>query len=364
METALIDRIYECSFAPELWPGVLDELAEMTDARGGVILAVNLAQQDILNWTTSGSVRDFVEKMVRSGMFARQQRANNFLRFRNGSFLTEAQVYASKEEMATDPLYREMLWPAGLGFCAGTAVTLPTGDMLILTIERDYVRGPPDAAAVDRLNTLRPHLTRSVLMSARLQLDRARIASETLTLLGLPALVFDEGGKVLAANGLMETLTDVVRWRAQGRVSLKDPQADALLRKAVETISVEGEPRTRSFALRGEDFRAALVAHVVPIRRSARDIFARSAGVVMFTPVTLPQAPPVELVQSLFDLTPAEARVARNITTGQTAEEIATNSGVSLNTVRTQLRGVLQKTGCRRQVEAVALLGGITVQRG
>jgi len=29
--------------------------------------------------------------------------------------------------------------------------------------------------------------------------------------------------------------------------------------------------------------------------------------------------------------------------------------------VRTHLRGVLEKTGCRRQAEAVALLGGVVV---
>jgi hypothetical protein len=27
MDQQLIDRLYECSFAPEFWPGVLDELA-------------------------------------------------------------------------------------------------------------------------------------------------------------------------------------------------------------------------------------------------------------------------------------------------------------------------------------------------
>jgi len=32
--------------------------------------------------------------------------------------------------------------------------------------------------------------------------------------------------------------------------------------------------------------------------------------------------------------------------------------------VRTHVRGVLQKTGCRRQAEVVALLGGIMVPAG
>jgi DNA-binding CsgD family transcriptional regulator len=75
--------------------------------------------------------------------------------------------------------------------------------------------------------------------------------------------------------------------------------------------------------------------------------------------VTRPQAPPVELVQSLFDLTPAEARVARGLAAGRTAEDMASDGGVSVNTVRTHVRGVLEKTGCNRQIDVVALLTGI-----
>lgn len=104
-----------------------------------------------------------------------------------------------------------------------------------------------------------------------------------------------------------------------------------------------------------------MVAHVLPIRRSARDLFVRCAGMLVLTPVTLPRAPPVELVQSLFDLTPAEARVARRLAAGETASDIASAGSVSLNTVRSQMRGVFDKTGRRRQAEVVALLGGITI---
>ncbi len=84
---------------------------------------------------------------------------------------------------------------------------------------------------------------------------------------------------------------------------------------------------------------------------------------LVLTPVTLPQAPPVELVQSLFDLTPAEARVARGLASGKTVEDIATARGVSQNTIRAHVRGVLEKTGCNRQVDIVALLTAISATR-
>jgi hypothetical protein len=44
---------------------------------------------------------------------------------------------------------------------------------------------------------------------------------------------------------------------------------------------------------------------------------------------------------------------------GQTVEDIVSERGVSPNTARTQVRGVLEKTGFRRQADAIALLGGI-----
>jgi len=361
MTQDLVDCIYECAFAPELWPDVFDSLASIADARGGFLFTAN---SSVRNWTASASLRDGMGRFVGEGLFARTSRPMRAISARHAGFLRELDVY-TEHELAADPIYTELLWPAGLGWCAATAIPAPTGDVLFLSLERERARGPVETAAIETLDALRPHLARSALMSARLQLERAQTAAETLALIGMPALVFDAHGRVLAANGLIEVLTDAVRWRAQNRVSLSDPQADRLFRQAIETIEIEGAASSRSFAIRAADSSAALVAHVVPLRRTARDLIVRCTGVLVISPVTLPQAPPVELVQSLFDLTAAEARVARSLTAGQTVEEIAAGSGVSPNTVRTQVRGVLEKTGSRRQADAIALLGGIaTPQMG
>jgi DNA-binding CsgD family transcriptional regulator len=263
------------------------------------------------------------------------------------------------DELAVDPIYRDLLWPAGLGWAAAMAIRLPTGDELFLSVERERSRGPVEATAIEQLDALRPHLARASLMSARLQLERARAAAATLASIGLPALVFDRAGRVLVANELAERLSDHVHWRAQDRFALKDSKADVLLRGAMETLQSDGVKSNRSFPVRGPDRQVALIAHVVPIRRSARDLFSQSVGVLILMPAKTPQAPSVELVQSLFDLTAAEARVARSLTMGQTVDEIASEKGVSSHTVRTQVRGVLEKTGSRRQADVIALLGGI-----
>ena len=361
MDQKLVDEIYECSFAPEVWPNVLDRLAQAADARGGTFFVASPTK--ILSWTASEPLLWGLEWYAKSDLMTRGKRAARLRAHPHAGFLLERELYDSEDEMAADPDYQELLFPNGLGWGTGTAMPLPTGHTLYLTLERDRSRGPIETSVIAKLDELRPHLARSALMSARLQLERARVASETLALLGLPALVFDNQGRVLAANHLIEARTDQIRWQARDRVSLKDSNANALFQHAVVNLDVDGATPVLSFASRGVEASTAIVVHIVPIRGLSRDIFQRCAGVLVMTPVSVPQAPPVELVRSLFDLTPAEARVARSLTTGETVEAIASNAGVSPNTVRTQLRGVLEKTGCSRQAEVVALLSGIAIRR-
>jgi DNA-binding CsgD family transcriptional regulator len=353
----LVDRIYESSFVPELWPDVLDELGRIAEGTGGTLW---IAKADLQFWTASPGSREIAEKAAKEGWFWRGQLAARTFAARHTGFLTDLDVF-TPDELDLDSLFRDFLRPQGIGWVVGTAIPIPTGENVAFCLTRWTERGPFERPFVQKLDELRPHLARSAFLSARLQLERARIASDTLAALGLPALVLNEQGKVLAANSLIEGLSDYVQWRAFDRVSLKDKAADKLLRDAIAAIDVAGS--VRSFPVRDMGAEAMMVAHVVPIRLSARDIFVRCAAALVLTPVTMPQAPPVELVQSLFDLTPAEARVARSLASGKTVTDIATDGGVSRNTILTQVRGVLEKTGCNRQTDVVALLTAISPAR-
>ena len=360
MDSELIDRIYECSFVPEFWPGVLEELSRIATARAGFLF---LSNADIHHFTSSSEIgMTALGPFVASGWVARSERFSRLMGLSHSGFASDEVIY-SEEEKVTDPFYRDILFPRGLGHAAGTTIPLPTGDRFAISLEREHARGPVEPAAIDRLDELRPHIARSALMTARLQLERARATAEALARVRLPALVLDHNGKVLAANHLIEALSGHIQWRALDRVSLKDRAADQLLRDAIASIDREDGTGVRSFPVRDINTDEAMVAHVVPVRLSARDIFVRCAAVLVLTPVVLPAAPSVELVQSLFDLTPAEARVARGLASGKTVEDIALDGNISPNTIRTHIRGVLAKTGCARQVDVVALLAGISSVR-
>ena len=357
VDPELVDRIYECSFVPELWPRVLDELAQIADAVGGVLLTANTK---VLKWVASPGMQEPTETYVRDGWLWRGTRTPRLFGARHAGFLTEHDL-ATDEEIDADPFYRDWARPNGFGWCAVTALSLPTADRLVIDVERQYVRGPVEREIVNRLDELRPHLARSALLSARLQLERARIASETLVALGLPALVFGDQGKVLAANSLVDRLTGYSLAGAHC-LSLTDKAADRLLQDAIAAIDTAGGGM-RSFPVRDTGAEAMMVAHVIPIRLSARDIFLRCAAALVLTPVTLPQAPPVELVQSLFDLTPAEARVARSLCHRRNRLDHRLLPGrVAEHHSRACARRP-GKDGCNRQVDVVSLLTAISPAR-
>ena len=63
-----------------------------------------------------------------------------------------------------------------------------------------------------------------------------------------------------------------------------------------------------------------------------------------------------ETATQIFGLTPAEARLAIELSSGQTLEEIAEKQEINVSTVRAHLKKIFQKTDTNRQAELVRLL--------
>jgi DNA-binding CsgD family transcriptional regulator len=315
------------------------------------------ATKEWVKWTASergGYAADYIEQ----GWPARTDRPFRLVAAQHAGFLGDLDVY-TREEMDTEPVFNEFFRPRGIGWGVATAIQVPNGDTLVFDIERRIETGPVDRATIARLDPLRPHLARASLLSARLAFERARAAAMALEMIGIPAAVISKDKRVLAANpGLEKMMPDTVMDRKE-RVSLTDPNADMLLAEALARLqSSDGGGCVRSFPIPPVEGRPPLIVHLVPIRRNAQDIFSSAAGILVMTPVVPAEVPTAEVLQGLFDLTPAEARVARSVAERQTVDAIADALGLSRETIRSQLKSVLAKTGTSRQAELAALLAG------
>lgn len=357
MSAGFIDRIYEASFAPDLWPEILSELAGMTESRGGLLLST---REKALNWTASDSVHGAFDEYLKGGWFRRCGRRVCLLEKAHSAFLTELD-YWTEDELQNNDIYREFFYPRDLGWSAGTGLVMPTGDHIVVSVERNLERGPMEERFVETLNALRPHLARAAMIAARMGLQTATTARDAFSKLNIPVVLLDLNGTGVECSREVDELSDALVWGANERLALKDADANDLFQKALGAL--DRRSAVQSFAVKSEDGRPTHVAHVVPVSGSAHDIFAKGYALLVFNPLEGKARPPLDLLRSLFDLTAAEAHVARELGAGAAVEKIAEDGGVSINTVRTQVRKIMEKTGCKRMPEVVSLISNLSLSR-
>ncbi|MFG6082145.1 helix-turn-helix transcriptional regulator [Paracoccus litorisediminis] len=350
-----IERIYEAAMLPELWPHVLHDTARHVGADGGALF---VASEAGTRWTSSVGMFEAMRVFVDDGWTGRNPRGTRLSGMNYPGFVRDLDLF-THEEIARDPFYTEFCPAVGLGWGAGTLIRSPAGEMIVCSIDRREALGPFDLGVVQYLDLMRPHLARAGLIAARLQLQRASTAANTLCLLGLPATVLNASGRVLSANDLMGNLASHVGIGAFNRLHFTDRNANTLLEQTLDAWREQAPGTVSSIPIQSADA-GVILGHLVPVRRAAHDIFGGACLIVIFTPVARSSAPSEAILNGLFDLTPAEARVAKSVASGGSLRTIATDLGVSYETVRGQLKSTFAKTGTHSQSELTSLFGSLS----
>jgi DNA-binding CsgD family transcriptional regulator len=355
-DQSLIDSVYEASVIAEKWPNVLMDLSARHRGNGGALFVITPSGAQ--RWTVSPDLRPQLEEFLRDGWAELNQRPARLAKLNYNGFANDLDVF-TPEEIEADPVYSNFYPSRDMGWAAGTMIPVPSGDTLVFSFERAFRKGPFEDHELIALDALRPHLARAALLSSRLELQRAQAMTAALEIIGLPAAVLRKGGRLYAANPSFERLIPSVVQDRHDRLILCDPGADKILADTLQRLDVaEAEGQSRSIPIPPIAGSVPMITHVTPVRGSARDIFSQSLALLLITPVDRNSVPTAEVLQGLFDLTPAEARVARGIAEGKTVDAISLTYGTSRETVRKQLAAVLGKSGVSRQAELVALLSG------
>lgn len=352
----LIDRIYEAAVIPELWPDVCARLAAEVNGFSACILTSDT--KGIIRWVCSPNIDEQMQRYASSDVKLHNPRPERSMLLAPMAFSRDIDLMTA-EEIATDPIYNTFLRPLGLGWSMGAVLPEPSGHTLIFDLISRSDDGPFSSEALDHANSLKGDLARAALISSRMIFRQAEGITATLALIGLPAAVISDDNRVLAMNEDMEALSPRIRTGAANRISLKNPAADALVQATLDQLSSAQASKVQSIPLAAEENAPALILHLLPVRRNARDIFSRGLAVLIATPVGHAGPPDMRVLSGLFDLTPGEARVARELASGASLEAVALKLGLKLETVRTYLKRIFQKTGTRRQAELTRMLSGL-----
>lgn len=349
----LVDRIYEAAFLPERWPAVLKQVGQTAQSVSGTLLVLEDFRP--VRCSATPLIAPWVERFCSEAW--KTSRRPLCIRQRPPAGFTVWNRYFGPEIMARDASHIHRL-SLGLDSEIGTAIPMPTGEVVVFSFDRRRSEGPHDHANVAALNRLRPHLARAGLIAARLALERAVATTSALRTIGLPAAVLSVSGRVIATNELFEDLQGLFRPAAFGRMAIAGTGANRLLQPAIEAAADEAEPKVSSVPVAWTEEHPACVLHILPLRRDARDLFGGGATVLA---VSVPRksgpAPSADILAGLFDLTPAEARFAQALAAGHSLKAAAKRLHLAESSGRTYLARIFAKTGTHRQAELVSLLG-------
>jgi DNA-binding CsgD family transcriptional regulator len=101
--------------------------------------------------------------------------------------------------------------------------------------------------------------------------------------------------------------------------------------------------------------KSPIVFRFLPVPVAARSPFLGARALLVFSDLHRNRQPSANLFARVFDLTPAEAKLASLLATGESVESAAQQLLVSRETIRSQLKAIFSKTGTHGQGELVAL---------
>ncbi len=186
-------------------------------------------------------------------------------------------------------------------------------------------------------------------------------AEETLNLLSTGMALVDRDCRLLLANHSASRLLDsgdglVLR---HGRITAARREQVDQLRDLVDAIctgmDAAGDEGAGVMTIDRGDGVRPLSIKVAPVQLHSGDDASRVAA-VFIRDLEIRQSVPPEVVAKLFGLTFAEARVVVELVKGKRPQEVAEDLGVSLNTVRNQLKQIFSKTNTGRQSELISLV--------
>jgi DNA-binding CsgD family transcriptional regulator len=350
----LVDAIDATAVDPQAWDRVAGQLRSVTDAvAAGVTfrLADGTIQQ---HWRGLDPEfeRHYLESLYAEDPWARAATLLPAGRsFVGGDCIADATLTRSR-------FYQEGCLPFGYRDLVGAVLRRDealVGSFGLFTAARS---GPAQRDQCAWLDRMVPHFQRAMLAWQARAGSAEHPASGITSLLaglGQAAVVVEADGRLVERNEAARAhLASGHGLRLDGpRVTTSRPALAPALALAIGRAIVRA-PERAPLALPRPGGRAPLSVGVFPVPETLSG--GRRLALVLVVDPDRAREEGAVAVQALFDLSPAETRLLALLARGLELATVAAETGTSLNTVRTQLRSVFRKTGCRRQAELLALV--------
>jgi DNA-binding CsgD family transcriptional regulator/PAS domain-containing protein len=366
----LVAQMYEAAIDGAQWPDVWSSLTRTLGATSAVFYV-----QDTLTKQTQMLGMPGVSDAAGALYAAHYHAVDPFVAFGQG--LRSKAILLGQEIIDQSAFERSELWNdysrthVGAYHFLCASIPIHGRETLSLGVHR-----PKEAAAYEesdrrQADWLLGHAQRSLQLRARFDAQRIVQASQTeiLEQIGFGALVLSEAGHVIYANSAAEHLCLGAGLRL-GRTVLGIQTPVNVGNERLRTLIARTAAGGIGGALRiSRDGAKPLIVSVSRLpdalaRRHSLIVAPKPLHLVlvMIRDVTAAGVLPSALAD-LFSLTRSEAEVATALASGLTAQRVALQRGVSLFTVRAQIRQILAKVGADNLRDLTQILGQISINR-
>lgn len=342
---------------PARWADLLEDIAAATGAMGAGLLP-RAGSEGALS---TRSLRECLETYIREGWPEADRESHRRaleLQMR-GEVATDRELVAHGDGGA--PFFDEFLprfegkWWAGIGFRSGS-------DLWSLTLHRSSRQGPfqrDDTTVLQQFALRLNEVGGLAYLAGRVTLSTVAMSFDQI---GKAVVAIDATGKVIHANAAAERLLGTSVRIAGGRLAFGDRNAAAEYGRIVERLRRTREGKTLGappVIVRRRDA-TPLVIRLLPVDGAAKSPFLHARALLLLNEIGRPARSDGQIFSRAFGLTPAEARLAARLATGESLESIAEALGITKETARSRIKIVFQKTDCHRQADLVALLASLT----
>lgn len=354
----IISLMYEAAINPALWPRALAVFADATQSiELTFVVAIpketgpdTLARFIFMTgrmWDWSTSERYYAH-------YAKINPLNVAIAKSDPGGLLICQEHITDVEVCHSEFYQDFLMPIGGRYMGGWVLENTPTNLMLLALHRRRTRF--ERAEFAPWEAVAQHARHAVSLSSALapRLAAGEVLREAIDHRQMACIMVDSNARVFgcssAATALLES-GNVLRLRSRSQLTAL---ACEDTRRLHNLIASAATGRAGGMLRLSGNWIIQIVPGGVSQQNPFDPRFADCALVFIIPPI--PPSPHWSEIQVALDCTRAESEVAADLASGIDPTEIATKRNVSINTVRTQIRSLLERTGFHRVAELVSFL--------
>lgn len=361
---AIVSDFYRAATGAISWDQALEGVREGFGARSANVHALDIRRGQIMSMHSGGRLLNeanfnYVKEFHRIDPIRELAAARGAVRPGNWVHCDE---FFDDEFVSQNPFYQEFSLAYDIRYNSSVTISIDESLFTGFTVLLPKSRGVLSPDEREEARRLGEHLREALLIHERVR----RMAAQALAGHGLlssfpyPMCLFDKDRFISFENpAVTAEFENETRLRRQGsRLVLARDRSDQQLTEKLLELYQRGHGASAIVDMRASNAGAPTWLHLsLLVPGAVMGVFGEQAQVLatLFDPQKVGLLDPFALA-NMFQLTPAEAKVAVHLAAGLTPEEISIKNGTAISTIRSQISQVIAKCGVRRAADVGRVL--------